>query len=220
MRSNLMLLLAALLLNGIGAQAGVLDKESCAKLEVEQTKLEQAGVRGTIAKGPQWAKANLPLDKLQEVRRLIEVDELLTFRCQGKPLVLLPSSVDADPPPPPDDAADTGKDPEGKATPKADTPKDAPKAPPVKKAAAPKVEKAEPKAKAEPKVEPKAETPAKKAAAPPAPKEPIKAEPKKDASGQTAVAKPKPAPKKKVDDAYKPSTEPGENPFAGQMPKN
>ena len=50
-----------------------------------------------MAKGPAWAKANLPPDKLQEVRRLIEVDEQLLFRCQGKPLVLLPSSVDADP---------------------------------------------------------------------------------------------------------------------------
>ena len=91
------LVLTALLLQGTGAQAANLDKDTCARLEEEQSKLEKAGVRATLAKGAAWAKDNLPLDKLQEVRRLIEVDEQILFRCQGKPLVLLPSSVDADP---------------------------------------------------------------------------------------------------------------------------
>ena len=68
-----------------------------------------------LAKGPEWAKANLPPDKLEQIRRLIEVDEQLLFRCQGKPLVLLPSSVDADPVQSTDDPADGEKPADGAA---------------------------------------------------------------------------------------------------------
>jgi hypothetical protein len=70
-RGGMTLVLVGLLLQGIGAQAANLDKDACARLEEEQTRFEKAGVRATIAKGAAWAKDNLPLDKLQEVRRLI-----------------------------------------------------------------------------------------------------------------------------------------------------
>ena len=111
MRTGLTLVLTALLLQAVGAQAATLDKDTCARLEEEQTTLEKTGVRATLAKGAAWAKDNLPLDKLQEVRRLIEVDEQILFRCQGKPLVLLPSSVDADPVQTTDDNAPDGEKP-------------------------------------------------------------------------------------------------------------
>ena len=204
MRGGVMLILVALLLQGIGAQASNLDKDACTRLEEEQSKFEKAGVRATIAKGAAWAKDNLPLDKLQEVRRLIEVDEQILFRCQGKPLVLLPSSVDADPvATTTDENAPEGEKPaDGKAAPaKAAAPKDAPA-----KAAAPKAAAAKSDA-----------APVKKAA-PVAPKATAPTQPKpqsKDGAAKseaTAVAKPKPAPKK-VDDAYKPP-----KPDAGQSP--
>lgn len=118
MRGGMTLVLTAMLLQAIGAQAATLDKDTCARLEGEQTALEKTGVRATLAKGATWAKDNLPLDKLQEVRRLIEVDEQILFRCQGKPLVLLPSSVDADPVQSTDDNGPDGEKPaDGKAAP-------------------------------------------------------------------------------------------------------
>ena len=204
MRGCMTLVLTAVLLQGIGAQAATLDKDTCTRLEEEQTTLEKAGVRATLVKGAAWAKDNLPLDKLQQVRRLIEVDEQILFRCQGKPLVLLPSSVDADPvATTTDENAPEGEKPaDGKAAPaKAAAPKDAPA-----KAAAPKAAAAKSDA-----------APVKKAA-PVAPKATAPTQPKpqsKDGAAKseaTAVAKPKPAPKK-VDDAYKPP-----KPDAGQSP--
>jgi len=207
MRGCMTLVLTAVLLQGIGAQAATLDKDTCTRLEEEQTTLEKAGVRATLVKGAAWAKDNLPLDKLQQVRRLIEVDEQILFRCQGKPLVLLPSSVDADPVQTTEDNAPEGENPtDGKATPaKAAPAKDA--KPPAPKAAAVTPGKAA------------VEAPAKKAP-PAAPKAtaPVQAKPKDAAVKSEAVtaAKPKPAPKK-VDDSYKPpQADSGQNPFSLQ----
>jgi hypothetical protein len=205
MRAGLMLVLTAVLLQGIGAQAATLDKDTCARLEEEQTALEKHGARATLAKGAAWAKDNLPLDKLQEVRRLIEVDEQILFRCQGRPLVLLPSSVDADPVQNADDNGPEGEKPaDGAAATKAAPGKDAKT--PAPKAAAVTSGKAA------------VEAPAKKAQ-PAAPKATAPVQPKpKDAAAksETVVAKPKPAPKK-VDDAYKPPQgDAGQNPFSLQ----
>lgn len=209
MRVGMTLVTTALLLHGIGAQAASLDKEVCAKLKDEQAQLEQVGLRATMSKGPVWAKTNLAPDKMEQVRRLIEVDEQLTFRCQGKPLVLLPSSVDADPV-----ATVEGeeKDAEGNPIPGKAGPAKEDKAPAVKKAAVTKTDKP-PEAKAEPAK--KAADPAKKA-----PAKAPEAKQTKDAAatGQgdpaKAAAKPKAAPKKRPDDAYKPpQQDSGNSPF-------
>ena len=64
-----------------------LEIEACDKLVKEEADLERAGARTNLAKGPQWAKANLPQDKIEQIRRLIEVDEQVAFRClKTKPL--------------------------------------------------------------------------------------------------------------------------------------
>jgi len=206
-----------MLLHGTGAAASNLDKDACAKLKDEQAQLEKTGLRATMAKGPDWAKGNLAPEKLQEVRHLIEVDEQLLFRCQGKPLVLLPSSVDADPVVTTDEnAADGEKPADSKAAPaKAAAPKDAPAK--DAKAAAPKAAAVKTDAAAG------AKTDAAKKAAPVLPKAAAPTQPKpqsKDGAAKSeaaaAVAKPKPAPKK-VDDAYKPpKPDAVQNPFANQ----
>ena len=183
---------------GAAASCGLLpSSKGCAKLKDEQAALEQAGVRGSMAKGPEWAKGNLSPDKLEQVRRLIEVDEQLTFRCHGKPLVQLPPEIEADPAaiPPGTD----GKDAPGKAAVK--------KKGAVKKAAARPADKAGQEAgKQEPAV--RRAAPAKAAAA--------KANAEKAAQppgGAPAKAKPKP----KANDAYRPTPgDPTGNPFAGQ----
>src|SRR5262249_23028969 len=94
-RRALSLVIAALLLHAPVSWAVQLDKESCTKLKSEQAQLEKDGARGSLGKGPDWAKANLGAEKLDQVRRLIEVDEQLLFRCGGRRLVVLPSDPDA-----------------------------------------------------------------------------------------------------------------------------
>ena len=123
-RSGLSLVIAALLLQAPAARAAQLDKDSCSKLKTEQAQLEQGGVRGSLGKGPEWAKANLAPEKLEQVRRLIEVDEQLLFRCGGRPLVLLPSD--------PDPAARGEGESKDDAQPKAVKPPAAEKKPPTR----------------------------------------------------------------------------------------
>jgi hypothetical protein len=164
-RRGLSLSVTALLLQVGAAEAASLDKESCDKLKGEQSQLESTGARGNMVKGPEWAKANLAADKLEEIKRLIEVEELLLFRCQGRPLVVLPAELELDPAAKPGETKEDGKEPAAKDA----------KAPAAEKKAAPAAKKAAaPPAKAAAK---KVDAPA-KAAAPAA--KAAKAKPKAD----------------------------------------
>jgi hypothetical protein len=173
-----------------------LDLDSCNRLKTEQAQLEQDGARGNLVKGAPWGKSNLAPDKLEQVKRLMEVDSQLLFRCHGKPLVLLP--------PDPEPAEPAGTDADAKA-------EDAAKAP-RKAAVTPKPAEAAKAAPGPAKAAPKALPAAKKPAAP-----------KKDAAATqsaepSAAPKPKPKAKPKSDDAFRPpSSEPGANPFANQL---
>src|SRR5262245_48537064 len=97
MRRASSLVMAALLLQAPVSRAAQLDKDACTKLKSEQVQLEKDGARDGLGRGPDWAKANLGPDKIEQLRRLIEVDEQLLFRCGGRPLVVLPSDPDAAP---------------------------------------------------------------------------------------------------------------------------
>jgi hypothetical protein len=167
------------------AIAATLDQEACARLKTELLQLELAGTRTSMAKGPDWAKANLGADKLQQIKRLLEVEEQILFRCQGKPLVVLPEGVDAEAAPAP---AERGKDGAAAAKPAPESKGQAKD--PAAKAAAPAAAKA---AGAPAKAPPgKAAAPAKAATEPAATAAPPK-------------PKPKPKPKPNVDDAYRPA---------------
>ena len=208
MRSGLTLFLAALLLQMPAGRTAPLDKDGCAKLKLEQGELEHTGTRGNMGKGPEWAKTNLEPEKLDQIRRLLEVDEQLLFRCHGKPLVNLPK----DPSDPDPAAREPGTDKAGKAAKAPKAPKkevvkkdgekkDAGKKEPLKKAAA---QPANPVPKSEAKQDPAPGT---------APAE-AKAAPEK----KTAPAAKKAKSKQKADDAYRaPVGEPGSNPFANQV---
>ncbi len=63
------------------AIAEPLDASSCAQLRDELGKLEREGARSSLARGPEWAKANLKLDQLGLVDRLLEVEAQFLFRC-------------------------------------------------------------------------------------------------------------------------------------------
>jgi len=211
-RGRLVLYLAVVLVALARASAAPLDADTCAKLKAEQTQLEDAGAGHNMAKGPQWAKANLAPDKIEQVRRLIELEELLLFRCTGRSLVTLPPEPDPDPAAASAEPAEDGKDtPEaassgGKkasahaATGQSDHPKNAPAA--AKSPGSPaKGQNAKAKKKG-----PEAE--ASGAAGKDAKQE-----------GAKGRANAKAAPKAKTGDAFKPppSPDPAADPFAGKL---
>ncbi|MGH6815608.1 MAG: hypothetical protein ACREC6_07885 [Hyphomicrobiaceae bacterium] len=81
-------MLVAVLVLPVCGQLGArpLDKEACDKLKADIVRMEKAGVAANKARGPVWAKANLAQDKLDEIKRLIEAEEQVAFRCpQPKP---------------------------------------------------------------------------------------------------------------------------------------
>jgi hypothetical protein len=66
--------------------AAPLEKEVCNSLKEEHDQLVLAGAKANMEQGPEWAKANLALDRIKQIERLIEVEEKLAFRCpQPKP---------------------------------------------------------------------------------------------------------------------------------------
>ena len=203
-RCGISLFIAAMLLQMPAASAAPLDKGGCATLKVEQAELEKAGTRGNMGKGPQWAKTNLEPEKLDQIRRLLEVDGQLLFRCNGRPLVNLPKEpADADP---------AARAPEINGSAKAAKTPKVGKKDAVKKAAA---QPADPAAKDTAKDAAEAGKASPEPTAP-APAKPESKPEKKTAQQPTAAKKAKA--KKKVDDAYRvPATDPGSNPFAQQL---
>jgi hypothetical protein len=192
---------AVLLFASQHSRAAPLDADTCSKLDAERLQLEFAGVRGNVAKGPEWAKtAKLSAEALGQIRRLIDIDAQLLFRCTGANLVNLPTD-------PPDKEAATPNEPaedgnEGQAH--AEPPKGTP-------AAKAKPDTTKPKKAV---TTPPAKVPGTKAA--PADKgKPAKKAPERKAGSEKAPpAKAKP----KADDAYKPPApaDPNANPFAAK----
>ena len=71
------------------AFATKLDKAACAELSTELSALTGTGIKAEMDRGPEWAKANMPPERLQSARRLLELEDQLEFRCgvrsKGKP---------------------------------------------------------------------------------------------------------------------------------------
>jgi hypothetical protein len=201
MRSGRLPLFVAVLVASVAAltqaRAAPLDAETCAKLETEHNDLEGAGVVKDMEKGPDWAKANLGLEKLQRIQRFIELEELLMFRCRSRAIVHLT----------PEREWSTDQDGDDKDD-KSDDDKDA----------APKPGAAPAKAtglKQKPDAGKQAPPPAAKPAA--APKKPAKAVGQPAEPGVTSIEK-RPVPKAKADDALKvPQPDPSVDPFASQL---
>lgn len=81
LRTMVLLAGGVLLLPGTAAPAAPLDEKTCAMLRNERLHLELAGVRDSMANGPAWAVTKLPAARLNDIKRLIELDEQVTFRC-------------------------------------------------------------------------------------------------------------------------------------------
>lgn len=74
-------MLALVMLGAPAGWAERLDKRTCKTLKVELAGMLAVGIKDDMERGPLWAKDNLPPEKLAKIRRLIEVEEQLEFRC-------------------------------------------------------------------------------------------------------------------------------------------
>jgi hypothetical protein len=92
----------ALLAATTGAGAAPLDPVACLTLENEQRMLEAQGVLIDMAKGVEWARANLSAERIARVREFIDVKEKVLFRCPSLVKLADPSLAepqDQEPPP-------------------------------------------------------------------------------------------------------------------------
>lgn len=68
------------------ATAPKLDVLTCADLRIEQQKAVEAGLAADVARGPEWAKANLTPERLRQLELFIAVDEQVKFGCRDAKL--------------------------------------------------------------------------------------------------------------------------------------
>ncbi len=73
------LMIAAI--SGSPSRAGVLDAESCRRHKSEYDTLGASGIREMLTRGPDWAKANLTKERMEQVRRYLALEEDVRFRC-------------------------------------------------------------------------------------------------------------------------------------------
>lgn len=74
------------------------DKAMCEGMASEHQGLVAAGLKADMEKGAEWGKANLSAERLKLISRLIEVEEVLAFRCRTLAIPIkrreLPTGVD------------------------------------------------------------------------------------------------------------------------------
>jgi hypothetical protein len=120
-RSGFTLAVVALAAGSSGVGATRLDKSACNLLNAELAGIVATGTRDDMEQGPAWAKANLPPVRLGKIRRLIELEEQLEFRCgMGRNRIV---AVEAKPPTGPAGKIKVPEEPEKKPTVKTNAPK-------------------------------------------------------------------------------------------------
>jgi hypothetical protein len=89
------LMLALLAVNPPPASAVPLDPAACEELREKLETLRSDGAAADMARGPDWARANLAPDRLQRIGALLEVEEQLNFRCGiAKARITLPNTIE------------------------------------------------------------------------------------------------------------------------------
>ncbi|KWT68997.1 hypothetical protein APY04_1734 [Hyphomicrobium sulfonivorans] len=61
-----------------------LDKAACSALVSELETLVSTGLRDDIERGPEWAKKNLPDERVRSALRLLEIEDQIEFRCHKR----------------------------------------------------------------------------------------------------------------------------------------
>lgn len=199
LRSGVMasLMLAASIASLAPAAAVPLEPAACEELREKLETLRSDGAAADMARGPDWARANLAPERLQRIGTLLEVEEQLNFRCGiAKARITLPTTIEGgeEEIPGPGEATVEGTQRTIYLPHRAPPP---PKQPATASAPATKAPASAPPAAKEPAVKAPRPRKAKETAAPPAAEAP---EPKKKA----------PAKKKQpqADDAYRPPPRP------------
>ena len=77
------LTLVVLPLVAAAAVAEPLDKNSCANLQVERSKLLTRDMQAALDQGPDWVKTHLNDPEIEKVRHFLSVEEQIQFRCRG-----------------------------------------------------------------------------------------------------------------------------------------
>lgn len=87
---------ASVLCAGLSPVVGApLDAPACEQLQSRLDHLRSEGAAADMARGPDWARANLSPDRLQRIGALLEVEEQLNFRCGlAKARITLPTIVE------------------------------------------------------------------------------------------------------------------------------
>ncbi len=75
------LVVAVAVAGASAAWAAKLDKTACAALSSELAAIKSTGIKADMERGPEWAKANMPPERLQSALRLLELEDQLEFRC-------------------------------------------------------------------------------------------------------------------------------------------
>jgi hypothetical protein len=75
------------------APAEPLDKESCAKLQIERKKLLTPEMQRALEHGPDWVKDHLNDESINKVRRFLSVEEQIVFRCRGGGVAKIPAKA-------------------------------------------------------------------------------------------------------------------------------
>jgi hypothetical protein len=182
-----------------------LDAPACEQLQARYDTLRNEGAAADMARGPEWARANLPPERLKRIATLLEVEEQLSFRCGlAKARITLPTTVEGGE----EEIPGPGEAPVEGSPRVIALPQKAPSASkrPAAAAAAAPLTKA-----------PVAPAPAKK---PAATRQPVKAGPPQKAPEGAQPRKKAPAKRKppQADDAYRPPPRPKANDSASAPP--
>jgi hypothetical protein len=88
---------ALMLVLALGAMAPAaavpLEAPVCEQLQLQYDALRADGAADDMARGPEWARANLSDERLRRVGILLEIEEKLNFRC-GLAKITLPAAVE------------------------------------------------------------------------------------------------------------------------------
>ncbi|HMK42361.1 MAG TPA: hypothetical protein VK451_12475 [Methyloceanibacter sp.] len=68
---------------GMRAVAEPLDKASCASLANDRKKLFTPNMQAALDRGPDWVKDHLNDQELDQVRKFLDVEAQIAFRCRG-----------------------------------------------------------------------------------------------------------------------------------------
>lgn len=77
----ILLTLAFVAASAGGASADRFSRPLCKKLQVEYADALALGASADMEQGPAWAEANLPLERLRNIDRLLNLEADLEFRC-------------------------------------------------------------------------------------------------------------------------------------------